>query len=336
MRGVLPLIMRVTKSLAGLLALSFVLSACAGQGEQTSGDSQSGQQSEVQSASQSGAQSGEDAFSGGPTVDRDTDVKLPEITFDDEGKPSMKPLKESAPKNITVKTLTKGDGAEVLPDDIVTVNYAGFLWEDGKEFDSSYGSDKPVSFSLNNLIQGWKWGLAGTHVGDTVEIAIPSEFGYGSQGSGDRIPPNSPLVFVVEVQGALTIDPAVLKEATPTEQALPSGLEIGGELGEQPTIEFAASSKPPKKEETLVLAEGSGPVVTDSDTVVVHLTVATWDTPENIQSTWGQTTQEIVAAQTPELLGRRVGSRVLLLLPAQEDVSSAAVYVIDILGAYPK
>ncbi|WP_206192606.1 FKBP-type peptidyl-prolyl cis-trans isomerase [Scrofimicrobium canadense] len=328
--------MRVTKSLAGLLALSFVLSACAGPGEQTSGDSQSGQQSEAQSASQSGAQSGEDAFSGGPTVDRDTDVKLPEITFDDEGKPSMKPLKESAPKNITVKTLTKGDGAEVLPDDIVTVNYAGFLWDDGKEFDSSYGSDKPVSFSLNNLIQGWKWGLAGTHVGDTVEIAIPSEFGYGSQGSGDRIPPDSPLVFVVEVQGALTIDPAVLKEATPTEQALPSGLEIGGELGEQPTIEFAASSKPPKKRETLVLAEGTGTVVTDSDMVVVHSSGAPWGESAGTESTWGQDPEHLDASQLPELLGRRVGSRVVILIPSKKDEAPAAAFVIDILGSYPK
>lgn len=316
---------------AGAALLTFSLAACGAESTSESGAAQSADQSSsAQSAEQQSAAAAADEQ---PEVDRDPKEPLPEIEFSKDGVPSMTPLDATPPDVITVKTLVKGEGTEVGPDDTVQVNYAGFLWDDGTEFDSSFSRDAAATFSLNGVISGWKWGLAGTRVGDTVQIVVPSEYGYGEQGT-QGIPPNATLVFVVEVLDVFSVDPAILKEATVTENQLPDGLEINGELGEVPSFAFAASAKVPKKASAIVLAEGTGRVITDKDTVIAQVTAVNWGAPDSLQTTWGQAPQQI--AQAPqELLGMKVGSRVALLVPGSGELDSAGVFVVDVLAAFP-
>jgi peptidylprolyl isomerase len=124
---------------------------------------------------------------------------LPEIVFTD-GKPAMTPVAGDPPAKLQVQVLTQGNGATVTADQTVTVNYAGWLWSDGTQFDSSYGA-APITFPLANLITGWQEGLTDQKVGSTVELVIPPDKGYGSQAVGS-IPGNSTLVFVVEIVAA--------------------------------------------------------------------------------------------------------------------------------------
>ena len=110
-------------------------------------------------------------------------------------------------KGITDLVITDnkvGDGREAEKGLTVTVHYTGWLYEDGKKttkFDSSVDRREPFSFVLGvgQVIKGWDNGVSGMQVGGSRIIIIPSSMGYGSRGAGDVIPPNSDLIFEVEL-----------------------------------------------------------------------------------------------------------------------------------------
>ena len=83
--------------------------------------------------------------------------------------------------------------------DTVSVHYEGKLL-DGTVFDSSYERGEPATFPLGRLIPGWQIAIPKMGVGETIEIAIPSNLAYGPQGRGP-IPPNATLIFKVELVG---------------------------------------------------------------------------------------------------------------------------------------
>jgi FKBP-type peptidyl-prolyl cis-trans isomerase len=69
----------------------------------------------------------------------------------------------------------------------------------GAKFDGNYENGQPIEFSLNGVIPGWTEGIPGMKVGGVRRLEIPAALGYGEQGSGDVIPPNSDLIFEVEI-----------------------------------------------------------------------------------------------------------------------------------------
>jgi peptidylprolyl isomerase len=107
------------------------------------------------------------------------------------------------PKNLVVRDLIKGTGPAATPGSTVTVQYVGELYKNGKQFDASWndGSGTPVSLPLSGVIKGWQQGIPGMRVGGRRELIIPSNLGYGAQGSPPKIPPNSALVFVIDLHG---------------------------------------------------------------------------------------------------------------------------------------
>ena len=116
-------------------------------------------------------------------------------------KPVVTVPKTPAPKKLVTKDLVAGTGQTVKAGQTVTVNYVGVLYKDGKEFDSSWKNGQPATFPLTNggVIAGWVQGIPGMKVGGRRELIIPAALGYGARGNPPTIPPNSPLVFVVDL-----------------------------------------------------------------------------------------------------------------------------------------
>jgi FKBP-type peptidyl-prolyl cis-trans isomerase FkpA len=103
-------------------------------------------------------------------------------------------------QDLEVKDLAVGTGAEAAIGKKITVHYSGWLTS-GKKFDSSIDHNAPFSFELGTgrVIQGWDKGIVGMKVGGKRRLLIPPMLGYGSNGVGKLIPPNSTLVFEVDL-----------------------------------------------------------------------------------------------------------------------------------------
>jgi len=82
----------------------------------------------------------------------------------------------------------------------VKIHYRG-SFIDGRVFDSSYQRGQPVSFPLNRVITGWSEALQKMKVGDKWQVFIPSYLAYAEMGYGQEIPPNSTLIFEIELLG---------------------------------------------------------------------------------------------------------------------------------------
>ena len=94
-----------------------------------------------------------------------------------------------------VQDLAPGTGAVATRGRSVVVHYTGWL-PNGKQFDTGEIS---VTLGSNKTIAAWEEGLLGMRVGGKRRLVVPPNLGYGARGAGDDIPPNSVLVFDMEV-----------------------------------------------------------------------------------------------------------------------------------------
>lgn len=105
----------------------------------------------------------------------------------------------SSVPELQIIDLVEGTGDVVPENATITAHYTGALCADGTIFQSSHDFGKPVTFGLNQVIKGWTQGVPGMKVGGTRRLIIPSALAYGSVRAAANIPPNSDLVFDIEL-----------------------------------------------------------------------------------------------------------------------------------------
>jgi|APGre2960657404_1045060.scaffolds.fasta_scaffold39880_2 FKBP-type peptidyl-prolyl cis-trans isomerase FkpA len=103
-------------------------------------------------------------------------------------------------EGIFYQTIKEGSGRLVQVSDTITVHYKGSLFSDGSIFDQT--KEKPATFPLERLIYGWQLGLVHCKIGGKIRLFITSGSAYGIRTRSATIPPNSILVFDVEVLDA--------------------------------------------------------------------------------------------------------------------------------------
>jgi FKBP-type peptidyl-prolyl cis-trans isomerase FklB len=102
------------------------------------------------------------------------------------------------PSGLQYKVLTAGTGPKPTAADTVVCNYRG-TFINGTEFDSSTAHGEPSTFPVGRVIPGWTEALQLMPVGSKWQLFIPSNLAYGQKGAGDDIPPNTTLIFEVEL-----------------------------------------------------------------------------------------------------------------------------------------
>lgn len=117
-------------------------------------------------------------------------------TFLDNNKKT--PGVQTTASGLQYQVITPGTGLKPKETDTVLVNYKGTLIN-GKQFDSSYDRNEPLSIAIDHVIPGWTEGMQLMSTGAKYKFFIPYQLAYGERGAGQDIPPYSTLIFEIEL-----------------------------------------------------------------------------------------------------------------------------------------
>lgn len=240
-----------------------------------------------------------------------------------------------------LKVLTKGDGPVVNPS-YLWVHYMGVNGRTGKVFDTNFGKAATM-MPLDQVVPGFKKGLEGQRVGSRILVAMPGSDGYDSAGGKAEIDVKvgDTLIFVVDITDTVLTGPTG-KSITPP-AGLPTVTDANGKL----SIAIPKAD-PPAKMVVQPLTAGTGRKVTAKDVIAVHYLGVSWKTGKVIEDKTADVDGGLLSSTIPGwqkgLVGKRVGQRVLLVLPPADgypkgsnnppvEAGDTVVYVIDILYA---
>ncbi|MEU9594489.1 FKBP-type peptidyl-prolyl cis-trans isomerase [Streptomyces sp. NPDC048219] len=282
------------------------------------------------------------------------DGPLPAITAGKEfgQKPTVAKGSGEPSKDLAVKTVIAGGGKAVAENDFLVADYLGQIWDSAKVFDNSYDRKTPIVIQLaqGTIIDGWRYALAGKKTGSRVEFSVPPAYGYGDQGSEQAgIKGTDTLVFVVDIKDTFNAKSSAKGEKVPQDdEALP---QVGTNTdGTAPSIEVPDTAAPKKLVANYVI-EGDGPEVGAQNTVLVQYKGVVWDGGKEFDSTYSRkqltsfSLQQVVKGWSQGLTGKKVGSRVLIVIPPDLgygdnppegsgiEKGSTLVFSVDILAA---
>jgi peptidylprolyl isomerase len=266
------------------------------------------------------------------------------------------PAKKAGDK-LNVTTLVHGGGQALGKTDAFVGNYAIYLWSGSSHrlLESTFETGQPTLFN-DTLLPGLEKALVGQKMGSRVLAVIPPAEGFGASGDPSAgIKGTDTLVFVVDMIKDFT----ATADASGHQVSAGSGLPtVSSTFGSAPTVKIPKASAP-KALVSKVLVKGTGPVVAGGDEVVVQYTGVNWRTGKVFDASWkhGTTGQpfgfpiaaspsQVIPGWNTGLLGKTVGSRVLLVVPPADGYGKAGqpqagiqatddlVFVVDILGAF--
>ncbi|MEU8226929.1 FKBP-type peptidyl-prolyl cis-trans isomerase [Kribbella sp. NPDC048915] len=282
------------------------------------------------------------------------------VTSDFGQKPTVTHRDGEPEKGLVTEVLKEGDGPVVKKGELLTANYLGQIWRDGKVFDNSYDRGAPSSFPIGvgGVISGWDEGLVGKKIGSRVMLSIPSDKGYKETGNEQAgIKGDDTLIFVVDLVSAAGNDTPL--DADPVTPSAPTKIKVSGPLNAEPKVTVPAGTKPPAKPgKPVVFAQGKGKPIEKGDQLIGRFVIydyagkkqaSTWDAQPATAQSPGQpaapTDQLPTVGPTNGQAGPLdgfasipVGSRVLVELPASKDQAGKPVNafaVIDVLNAFP-
>lgn len=271
--------------------------------------------------------------------------------------PTIKLLSSKPPKITEVSIVTRGTGQALQVGELAVVDDFGRTWRSAATFQDTFGDAQPpdtLPVGTGTIqLTGLDRALVGVPVGSRVLVLLPPSAGFGNVASAlpTGVTKTDTAVLVFDVRAAYA------GNAGPTGTAVASG---GGAL---PTVSGALTSKPviaipktaaPTALSTTTLIQGSGAVTASGNELVVQYVGQIWATGKEFDSSWSRSQPagfsigvgEVIPGWDKALVGVKVGSRLLLVVPPADGYGSAGqsaagisgtdtlVFVVDILGAY--
>ncbi len=271
--------------------------------------------------------------------------------------PTIKLVGSNPPKITEVSVVSRGTGALVKVGQLAVVDDYGRTWRSDATFQDTFGDAEPpdtlpVGTGRIALI-GLDRALVGVPVGSRVLVVLPPSAGFGKVTTAlpTGVTKSDTAVLVFDVRAAYA------GNAGPTGTAVSSGggslPTVSGGLTTKPVIAIPKTAAPTTLSAT-TLIQGSGAVTASGDVLVVQYVGQIWATGKEFDSSWSRGipagftvgVNELIPAWDKDLVGVKVGSRVLLVVPPADGYGSAGepaagisgtdtlVFVVDILGAF--
>jgi peptidylprolyl isomerase len=278
------------------------------------------------------------------TVTGGSETTAPTVTVD------PKPLSVT---ETTTKVVKPGTGEQVKGDEIVSLKYVLLNGKDSSVLDTNYGKQNlGLNLGATDLLPGLRKGLMNQKVGSRVLVARPPKDAFGTQGNADiKVGGTDTVVFLMDVVSATKPLASAEGKAVKPAPGLPT---VKVEPGKPATITIPKGAKPPTKTVGQLLIEGAGAKVAAGQTVRVTYTGAIFkdgkifDSSANSPEKYFETVigkQAVIKAWDDQIVGKTVGSRVLMIVPPADGYGAAGsppkikgtdtlVFVVDILAAY--
>jgi FKBP-type peptidyl-prolyl cis-trans isomerase len=271
--------------------------------------------------------------------------KAPTVTI-----PKIKP-----PTRVKSTDVIQGHGAHVARGDLAVVNIVGYTWSGTKHkrIISSFPSKQPEALTIGKTVRGLDNSLAGQQAGSRLLVIIPPKEGFGPTGNqGLGVTGSDTLVFVVDVLGGYPKTATAHGTPQPaSDPKLPSVSAPAG--GTAPTVQIPKTAVPGTLQ-AKTLIQGTGPRVGKGKLLVAQYEGLIWRTGKVFDSSWQHGSPaafpigagKVIPGWDKALVGQRVGSRLLLVIPPKDGYGSRGaaqagikatdtlVFVVDILGSY--
>jgi FKBP-type peptidyl-prolyl cis-trans isomerase len=258
------------------------------------------------------------------------------------------------PTTVQVHELISGQGTLVAKGDLAVADLTAYSWNGSAHKKiTQLSTGKPQPLTVGSTIPGLDKSLAGSRAGSRLLITVPPKDGFGTKGDSQLgVTGKDTLVFVVDVLGAYQKSAGA--HGTPAATTA-SGLPTVGTSspGTAPPVHIPQGT-PPTTLQTQTLIKGTGPVVKKGQLLVAQYEGLIWGTGKTFDSSWKRSspsgfqigTGQVIKGWDTGLVGKRVGSRVLLVVPPADGYGTSGssqagikgtdtlVFVVDIVGAY--
>jgi FKBP-type peptidyl-prolyl cis-trans isomerase len=281
---------------------------------------------------------------------------MPKVTGKKGQKAGITIPKGSPSGKFVVHSLSEGNGPVVKKDDLVVSHYTGKIWQGGKDLGSSYqqgGGPQVIAAGQKTIIPAFSQAVLGQKIGGRVLVVAPPAAAFGPQGNQQLGVKGTDTIVLV-----LDIDKIIPKTAEGKQAPIPSDLpQVKADKPAPATISVPKKS-PPKDLVDKVLIQGKGATVKKDQTVYMQYSGAAWkpnegkaqaklfDSSYNVGTPFSTVIGEkqVIEGWDKGLIGKKVGSRVLLVIPpalaykdkaqsADLPANSTLVFVVDILAA---
>ena len=273
--------------------------------------------------------------------------------------PSVSIPAEKASANLVIKTPIKGTGPALSSGDNALANVAVYKWTGTKHqlIDSTFSAG-PQMIPAQMGLPGLATAMQSAHLGSRIVAVLPPKYGYGPNGNSQlQITGKDTLVWVIDLIQQFSVGQAA--NGTQVSNGGGNLPSVAQQTGQAPVISVPKNS-PPSKLSVTTLIKGSGPTLTNGETVVAEYVGAIWRNGKVFSTTWPESAQPsgipfsfqlgggVIPGWSQGLAGVPVGSRVMLVIPpalaygpqggqpsAGIQKNDTLVFVIDVLDAQP-